>query len=201
MTPAAFSSTTVRTSTCWGIHVPASGTISASRMAQTLSYLRPIFHEEQDFRGSRAVYFLACVFALLAVGFAGFMFALGLIVWPAPAVLAFAGAVIAGLIVASKMTTVVDAAGVHVRYFPFLRKTFAPADIAAAVARTYDPMEYGGWGVRGFPGRYGWAYIVRGNRGVELEFRNGNRLMLGSQRPEDLARAITEVTAAPSPAL
>jgi hypothetical protein len=166
-------------------------------MVQTLAYLRPIFHEEQDFRGSRAVYFLACVFGILGVGIAGLMLALGVIVWPALGMLAAAGAIVAGLIIASKMTTVVDAAGVHVRYFPFLRKTFPPTDIATAVARTYHPMEYGGWGVRGFPGRYGWAYIVRGNRGVQVEFRNGNRLMLGSQRAEELARAIAEATAAP----
>ena len=162
------------------------------RMAQTLAYLRPLFHEEQDFRGSRAVYFMACVFGLLAIGFAGLMFALGVVIWPALAVLALAGAVIVGVLVSSKMTTVVDAAGVHVRYFPFLRKTFPLSDIMAMTARTYDPMEYGGWGVRGFPSRYGWAYNVRGNRGVEIEFKNGHRLMLGSQRAEELVRAIEE---------
>ena len=103
-----------------------------------------------------------------------------------------AGAVIVALLVYSKMTTVVDAAGVHVRYFPYLCKTFPLADLAGWEVKTYSAMEYGGWGVRGFPGRYGWAYIVRGNRGVELEFANGNRLMLGSQRAEELARAIEE---------
>lgn len=161
-------------------------------MAQTLAYLRPLFHEEQDFRGSRAVYFLTGAFGLVTLSIVGLMLALRVIIWPVLAVLAFATAVIGGLMIASKMATVVDAAGVHVRYFPFLRKTFALAEIEAAVARTYDPMEYGGWGVRGFPGRYGWAYIVRGNRGVEIEFADGNRLMLGSQRADDLARAIEE---------
>jgi len=161
-------------------------------MPQTLAYLRPLFHEEQDFRGSRAVYFMAGVFGVLALGFAGLMFALGVVVWPALSALALAGAVIVALLVYSKMTTVIDAAGVHVRYFPYLRKTFPLADIAGWEVKTYSAMEYGGWGVRGFPGRYGWAYIVRGNRGVELEFANGNRLMLGSQRAEELARAIEE---------
>ena len=163
-----------------------------AQMPQTLAYLRPLFHEEQDFRGSRAVYFMACVFGLLAVGFAGLMFALGVVIWPALCALAFAGAVIVALLVYSKMTTVVDAAGVHIRYFPYLRKTCSFADLAGWEVKTYSAMEYGGWGVRGFPGRYGWAYIVRGNRGVELTFTNGNRLMLGSQRAEELARAIEE---------
>jgi hypothetical protein len=43
------------------------------------------------------------------------------------------------------------------------------------------------------PGRYGWAYIVRGHHGVEIEFKNGHRLMLGSQRAEELALALEEV--------
>ena len=161
-------------------------------MPHTLAYLRPLFHEEQDFRGSRAVYFMACVFGLLGVGFAALMFALGVVIWPALAALGFAGAVVVTLLVYSKMTTVVDAAGVHVRYFPYLRKTFPLAGLAGWEVKTYSAMEYGGWGVRGFPGRYGWAYTVRGNRGVELEFTNGHRLMLGSQRAEELARAIEE---------
>ncbi len=163
-----------------------------ARMPQTLAYLRPLFHEEQDFRGSRAVYFMAVVFALLAAGFFGLMFALGTMIWSAVAILASAGAVVVALLVFSKMTTVVDAAGVHVRYFPYLRKTFPLADVVAWEVRTYSPVEYGGWGVRGFPGRYGWAYNVSGNRGVEIEFVDGNRLMLGSQRAEALALAIEE---------
>src|SRR5687768_8335511 len=101
-----------------------------AKMPQTLAYLRPLFHEEQDFRGSRAVYFMAGVFGVLALGFAGLMFALGVVVWPALSALALAGAVIVALLVYSKMTTVIDAAGVHVRYFPYLRKTFSFADLA-----------------------------------------------------------------------
>jgi hypothetical protein len=161
-------------------------------MAQTLNYLRPLFHEEQHLRGNRGAYVVAGVFGLVSIAIVGTMILLGTIVWPAVGIVALAGLVVTTLMLTSKMTTVVDAAGVHVRYFPFLRKTFALADIVSWQARTYDPMEYGGWGVRGFPDRYGWAYNVRGNRGVELAFRNGHRLMLGSQRADELARAIEE---------
>lgn len=132
------------------------------------------------------------MFGLVGVTIVGTMMVLGAIVWPAIGIVALAALVIVTLVLTSHMTTVVDAAGVHVRYFPFLRKTFALADVVTWTVRTYDPMEYGGWGVRGFPDRYGWAYNVRGNRGVEIEFRNKHRLMLGSQRAEELARAIDE---------
>jgi hypothetical protein len=48
--------------------------------------------------------------------------------------------------------------------------------------------EYGGWGVK-----YGWAgkaYNISGNRGVQLKLSNGKGLLIGSQRPEELAQAI-----------
>ena len=59
-------------------------------------------------------------------------------------------------------------------------------------ARTYRPiLEYGGWGIRYTMGR-GWAYNVSGNQGVQLELASGKRILIGSQRAEELARAIGE---------
>jgi hypothetical protein len=40
-------------------------------------------------------------------------------------------------------------------------------------------MEYGGWGIK--YGKMGKAYNVSGNRGVQLEFTDGKRLLIGSQ--------------------
>jgi hypothetical protein len=83
----------------------------------------------------------------------------------------------------------VDTAGVHVRMFPFAKRTIAPAQIAQWEARTYRPIrEYGGWGVRFGP--RGRAYNVSGNRGVELTLADGRRLMIGSRRADELAAAI-----------
>ena len=57
---------------------------------------------------------------------------------------------------------------------------------------TYRPIrDYGGWGLKCGP--KGKAYNVSGNRGVELEFSDGKKLMLGSQRPEELASALENV--------
>jgi hypothetical protein len=55
--------------------------------------------------------------------------------------------------------------------------------------QTYRPIrDYGGWGIR--YGRGGKAYNVSGNRGVMLELSDGQKLLIGSQRPEELANAI-----------
>lgn len=93
------------------------------------------------------------------------------------------------LIYMARLRVRVDAEGLHVRFFPFVKKDIPLEEIARWEARTYRPiLEYGGWGIR--CGWKGMAYNVSGNRGVQLEFTNGKRLLIGSQRPEELAAAI-----------
>jgi hypothetical protein len=55
---------------------------------------------------------------------------------------------------------------------------------------SYKPIkEYGGWGIKGWsPNRL--IYNVSGDQGVELTLHDGRQLMLGSQRPQELAGAI-----------
>ena len=98
---------------------------------------------------------------------------------------------VANLTLFYKMALVVEVRedGLHYSFFPFIRRTIAFENIAHCEARSYNPLkEYGGWGVR--YGRSGKAYNVSGQRGVQLELATGERLLLGSQRPEELAAAI-----------
>lgn len=62
-------------------------------------------------------------------------------------------------------------------------------NVVRAYSRTYNPlMEYGGWGIRyGLQGR---AFNMRGDQGVQLELRSGQRVLIGSQDPDALAEAI-----------
>ena len=61
--------------------------------------------------------------------------------------------------------------------------------IRSAAAVNYNPLlDYGGWGIR--CGRKGMAYNVSGNRGVLLELDEGRPVLVGSQRAEELARAV-----------
>ena len=70
-------------------------------------------------------------------------------------------------------------------------RSIAFDEIINAEAVTYNPIgDYGGWGVR--TGRKGGAYNVSGNRGVQLELRGRERLLIGSQLPEELARVLNE---------
>jgi hypothetical protein len=89
----------------------------------------------------------------------------------------------------NKLVITVSDDGVRVRYVPISNRLYTFDEIARAEAKQYNPlMEYGGWGVRIRSGKRAWS--MRGNRGVELTLKNGDIIMLGSQDPEPLERAI-----------
>ena len=94
------------------------------------------------------------------------------------------------LLLVLELTITVDDAGVHIRYFPFVRRTIPFADIRACRARKYRPIrEFGGWGIRSGLGKKS-AYNASGTWGVELYLNDGRSIMLGSQRHEALAAAL-----------
>jgi len=89
------------------------------------------------------------------------------------------------------LTTEVRRNGIYYRFFPF-HLSFHKIkfeDIAECEVRVYRVLrDYGGWGIR--YGRMGKAYNVSGNRGVQLKFSDGKRLLFGSQKPEEFAATI-----------
>ena len=89
------------------------------------------------------------------------------------------------------LTTEVTSDGLYFRFFP-LHLSFQKIsleDLKAYEAITYRPLkEYGGWGIR--YGAKGKAYNISGNRGVQLELSSGKRILIGSQKPEELVGAI-----------
>ncbi len=81
--------------------------------------------------------------------------------------------------------------GVHFRFFPLHLsfRHYGFDDMLSYGSVTYRPLrDYGGWGIRYGP--KGKAYNISGNRGMIIEFRNGDRLMLGSKDPDSLVSAI-----------
>jgi hypothetical protein len=95
------------------------------------------------------------------------------------------------LFIYARLITEVRIDGIYLRFIPFQGKfqKIAFEELKGFEAREYRPiMEYGGWGIRF--GSKGKAYIVSGNRGVQLEFTNGKRLLIGSQRADEFRQAI-----------
>lgn len=49
---------------------------------------------------------------------------------------------------------------------------------------TYDPSDYGGWGMKG--NEHTVAYNASGNKGILFTFKRGKQLMLGTDQPDSL---------------
>jgi Family of unknown function (DUF6141) len=95
------------------------------------------------------------------------------------------------LLYSTRLLTEVRDDGIYVKFFPFHRspRRIPFGDVTQSTALTFHPIrDYGGWGVRCGP--EGRAYIVSGDRGVQLKLSNGEILLVGSQRPDELVRAI-----------
>lgn len=83
--------------------------------------------------------------------------------------------------------------GIYVRFFPFLLtfRKYPWEDLEKATVRTYSPLaEYGGWGYRiSFSGK-GRAFNISGNKGLQLKFKNGKKLLIGTNKPDELAEVL-----------
>ncbi len=162
----------------------------------------PLFREEQKF----ATWLCWLVFLSMGVATCISMFALikELAGQNPPGtqevVLAIIGGIAVPVLVGAlflllKLETEVRSDGLYVRFAPFhIRfRRFAPDDLAEYYARQYKPIrEYGGWGIR-CSFKNGKAYNTSGDRGVQLVFKSGRQLLIGSQKAEELAQAIRSI--------
>lgn len=87
------------------------------------------------------------------------------------------------------LTTRVDRESVEVMLFPLFRERILLSEIVGWQVVAFNPMrDYGGWMLRIGPNRR--ALFLKGNEGVEIQLAQGPTVMVGSQRPGDLAAAI-----------
>ena len=165
---------------------------SSKRVAPaTLPYLRPVFVEEQRFRQKWIWVTVICVSASQLLAFAVlYLLARTFAAW-IPLAVGTIPITLMILFYATRLVVRVDVDGVHVRWWPFIRYDLPHERIVVVEATDYDPIgEFGGWGIKGPPGRWGWCYTVSGRRGVRIELDNRHRLLIGSERADELADAI-----------
>lgn len=90
-----------------------------------------------------------------------------------------------------ELRTSISEDGLEVKFWPFGRKRIFKSEIKRAVVRKYSPLrEFGGWGYRIGPA--GKAFNMYGSQGLQLEMQNGDKLLIGTQRPEELAAFIKD---------
>lgn len=91
------------------------------------------------------------------------------------------------LIYSIKLETKITEQGVYVRLFPlgFSFKFYPFSNMTAYYVRKYHPVrEYGGWGYKGRSGNR--ALSIWGDRGLQMELPNGNKLLVGTRRPQEI---------------
>lgn len=91
------------------------------------------------------------------------------------------------------LRTRIDSEGVHYRMmvFHWKEQTIPWDDIDQIYVREYSPIkEYGGWGIK--QGRGGRAYNVKGNYGIQITRKNGKRVLIGTQRPDEVSSYLSQ---------
>ncbi len=92
------------------------------------------------------------------------------------------------LFYSTKLVTEVRTNGLYISFYPLLfKRVQIPFEaVVKSEAVHYHPLrDYGGWGIRYGP--EGKAFNVSGDRGVLLELKNGEKILIGSHQPEQLA--------------
>ncbi len=100
-----------------------------------------------------------------------------------------------------KLIIEIRADGIYYRYPPMIQKfrDIPHGSIERYEVRKYKPIrEYGGWGIKnhGNPRKrrkYGSAYNVSGNIGLQLYLKDGKKILLGTQRGDAIKYAMEKL--------
>lgn len=93
-----------------------------------------------------------------------------------------------------KLETRIDSEGIHVKFFPFhfSFRSYPWEKIRNCYVRKYKPVrEYGGWGLRGLGDNR--ALNVKGNMGIQIEFADGKKLLVGTQKFDEASKVLTSL--------
>lgn len=94
-----------------------------------------------------------------------------------------------------KLEVWIDQEGIHYRFYPLISKNklISNGEIQRFEIRKYSPLlDYGGWGIKK---RFKWgrAYNVSGNIGLQLYLKTGRKVLFGTQRSQAIMYAMEEL--------
>lgn len=155
-----------------------------------------LFHETQQFRDAGMWLAIAAI-AVIAIGVPllvgarrGAMTRLPFMIPVVVATIVLAG--VGVLLWTARLETRVAPSGIDVQFSPFHRspRHIAWSDVREVRTATIRPIrDWGGWGIR--RSGHGTAYLVGGNRCLEIVRANGTTLCIGTQQPEKLESAVS----------
>lgn len=95
-----------------------------------------------------------------------------------------------------RLDTIIKHDGIYVQFFPFhlTPRHYYWSSFTKSYIRKYSAlMEYGGWGLRLNLFGKGMAFNVSGNQGLQLEFFNGKKLLIGTNKADELIHTLTSI--------
>lgn len=89
----------------------------------------------------------------------------------------------------SVLITKINQEKIHIKHLLFFKKDFLWKDIQSAEIIKYP---FVGYGIR-ISLNHGTVYNVKGNMGLLLKLNDGRKRLIGTQKPEELKKVITEI--------
>jgi len=88
-----------------------------------------------------------------------------------------------------QMKTNIDADKVVVKHLYFVKKEWKWSEIKSAKIIKYG---FVGYGIR-LSLNHGTLYNIKGNKGLLIQLKNGKKRLIGTQKPEELAKVISAI--------
>ncbi|MFZ1528576.1 MAG: hypothetical protein WAT19_07495 [Ferruginibacter sp.] len=87
------------------------------------------------------------------------------------------------------LRTTITSTEINIRFFPFLSRTIRWEDIKSAKIVNYG---FAGYGIR-YGSRHGVIYNTRGSEGLAIEKKNGEKLVIGTQKKDEINKIISQL--------
>lgn len=82
---------------------------------------------------------------------------------------------------------------IQFRFLPFQQKfrNISKVELSKVYVKKYRPLiDYGGWGIRWSLFGKGRAYNVSGNKGIQIECKDGRKILIGTRQPEQVTQIL-----------
>lgn len=91
-----------------------------------------------------------------------------------------------------QLKTEIDQNEIRMHFFPLVKKRVNWKEIKNAEIVNYGFV--GGWGIRLWT-KYGTVYNMKGNKGLAIALTDGNKFLIGTQKPEELTAILEKISA------
>jgi hypothetical protein len=101
------------------------------------------------------------------------------------------------LLIGSRLYTEISHDKILFQFKPFHRKARVIywEEVSRCYVRLYSPLkEFGGWGIRiAFNRKTGKAYNISGNIGIQIELKNGGKILLGTRKGNEVQKVLKSI--------